>query len=142
MLTIIFDGGSLPRALDPTLLEIISLRVSQLRQNYEGPLEDAVSFHVVEAGDGQDDVARALGFSPLANLVDGTRFGDPDFQPSTEWIGCHGGAWFELVYILTDDGFGTILFVPNDPGTEFDLHAMCLEFGCANAQQQAATRGR
>jgi hypothetical protein len=126
----ITDGGSLPRALDPHLRELIELRIKQLRTDYDGPLEDIVVFHVVEAGDGQEQVAEALGFSPLTNLVDGTTFGDSDFQPSAEWIGCHGG-FFELVFILTDDGFGRILFVPNDPGTEFDLHSMCLEFaGC------------
>ncbi len=116
-------------SLDPTLRELVNLRLKQLRQNYDGPLDDIVCFQVVEPGDELRDVTESLSFSPLENLVDGTTFGNPDFQPSTEWIACHG-AWFELVYILTDDGFGTILFVPNDPGTEFDLHSMCLEFAC------------
>ena len=129
MLTI-HDGEALPRVLDPVLSELIILRVNQLRSNYDGSLDQVVVFHVVEAGDGQEQVAEALGFSPLQNLVDGTTFGDPEFQPSFEWITCHG-AWFELVYIMTDDGFGTIVFVPNDPGTEFDLHSLCLEYaGC------------
>ncbi len=39
----------------------------------------------------------------------------------------HGG-WFEFVYLLTDDGYGTVVFVPDDPGIEFDLHALCLEY--------------
>lgn len=128
MLTIT-DGGSLPRALDPHLRALIERRIKQLRTNYDGPLEDIVVFHVVEAGDGQEQVTEALGFSPLTSLVDGTTFGDPDFQPNTDWISCYG-AWFELAYMLTEE-FGVILFVPNDPGTEFDLHSMCLEFaGC------------
>ena len=122
-------GGPLPRALNSAVREVIELRISQLRRNYDGPLDDIVAFHVVEAGDGQSEVRAALGFSPLENFVDGTTFGESDFQPNTEWIACHG-SFFELVYILTDDGFGTILFVPNDPGTEFDLHSMCLEFAC------------
>ena len=128
MLTII-DGEALPRVLDPSLRELITLRVSQLRRNYNGPLEEIVWFYVIEAGDGQEQVAEALGFSPLKNLVDATTFGDPAFEPSFEWIACHG-RWFELVFILTDDGFGHILFVPNDSGTEFDLHSMCLEYSC------------
>ena len=128
MLTI-HDGDALPRVLDPFLRQLIELRVSQLRRNYDGPIDRVVVFHVVQAGDGQDQVAEALGFSPLQNLVDGTTFGDPEFEPSFEWITCHG-AWFELVFLLTDDGFGHILFVPNDPGTEFDLHSMCLEYAC------------
>ena len=122
----ITDGGSLARALDPTLRGLIDLRRAQLSRNYTGPLGDIVSFLVVEPGDTEAAIVGELGFSPLVNVIDGTRFGEPDFTPSWEWIGCHG-PWFELVYILTDDGFGTIVFVPNDPGVEFDLHALCLE---------------
>lgn len=128
MLTI-HDGEVLPRALDLALRELIALRANQLRRNYNGPLEEVACFYVVEAGDGQEQVAEALGFSPLKNFVDDTTFGDPDFTPSFEWMTCHG-AWFELVFLLTDDGFGHILFVPNDPGTEFDLHMLCLEYSC------------
>lgn len=126
---VIDNGEALPGALNPHLRELIALRVSQLRRNYDGPLKEIVCFYVVEAGDGQEQVAEALGFSPLQNLIDGTTFGDPDFTPSFEWMTCHG-AWFELVFLLTDDGFGHILFVPNDPGTEFDLHMLCLEYSC------------
>jgi hypothetical protein len=128
MLTI-SDEGALSCVLDTSLRQLIELRISQLRRNFVGPINQVVMFHVVEAGDGQEQVANSVGFSPLTNLVDGTTFGDPDFQPSFEWITCHG-RWFELVYILTDDGFGTIVFVPNAPGTEFDLHSMCLEYAC------------
>ena len=128
MLTII-DGEALSRVLDPTLRDLITLRISQLGRNYDGPLEEVVCFHVVEAGDGQEQVAEAFGFSPLKNSVDATTLGDPEFQRSFEWITCHG-RWFELVFLLTDDGFGHILFVPNDSGTEFDLHSMCLEYSC------------
>lgn len=129
----ITDGGSLSRALsssiDPILRDIIKLRVSQLRRDFDGPLEEIVNFIIVEPGEGEREVADALGFSPLQNVVDGARFGDPDFTPSWEWAGCHG-RWFELVYILSDDGFGIIVFVPDDPSIEFDLHALCLEHIC------------
>ena len=116
-------------ALDPTLRRLIDQRLEQLRSNFDGDLEEIVNFLVVEAGDTQREITEALGFSVLQNLVDGAWFGEPDFVPSWEWIRCHG-RWFELVYILCDDGFGTILFVPNDPGTEADLHSICLQFGC------------
>jgi hypothetical protein len=125
----IADGEALPRALDPYLRELITLRVSQLRRNYDGPLNEIVCFYVVEAGDSQEQVAEALGFSPLKNVVDGTEFGDPDFTPSFETISCYGDL-FEIVYIFTDDGFAQVLLVPNDPSTEFDLHMFCLSFGC------------
>lgn len=124
----VISGGTLPRALDPTLRALINLRCEQLRRNYDGPLDEIVSFLIVEPGDTEEAIVEALGFSPLVNLSDGTRFGDPEFTPNWEWATCHGAFW-ELVYILTQDGFGTIVFVPNDPGVEFDLHALCLEHG-------------
>jgi hypothetical protein len=47
--------------------------------------------------------------------------------PSTEWIADHG-SWFEAVYILSDDGFGVVLFVQNDEGVDPELLAMCREY--------------
>lgn len=123
----ITNGEALPRALNPHLRELIALRVSQLRRNYEGPLQEIVCFYIVEAGDGQEQVAEALGFSPLRNVVDGTTFGEPDFTPSFDWAVCHG-RYFELAFFFTDDGYGHIVLVGNDPGTEFDLHMLCLEY--------------
>jgi hypothetical protein len=115
--------------LDATLRSLLEQRMEQLRRNYEGDLADVVEFHVVELGDTQREIEAALGFPILRNLFDETTFGDPDFTGCWEWMLAHG-RWFELLYLFTDDGFGTVVFVPNDPGVEFDLQAMCLEFTC------------
>lgn len=124
----ITDGGSLARApIDPDLIALINKRLEQLRRNYDGDFKNIVSFLIVEPGDSQREITEALGFSILRNPVDGLVFGDPRFTPGWEWFQCHG-RWFELVYILSDDGFGTIVFVPNDPSVEFDLHSLCLEY--------------
>lgn len=115
----------------PELRRLISLRLDQLASNYPRErLEEIVHFLVVEPGDSQREIEAELGFSPLQNLSDGSRFGEgDDFQPSFEWAVCHG-AYYELVFILTDDGFGTIVLVENDPGIDGDVHALCLEFAC------------
>lgn len=120
----ITDGGSLARALDPTLRDIMNKRISQLRRGYSGPLEEIVNFLVVEPGDSEADVIAGLGFSPLCNLVDRARFGDPGFSPSWEWIERHGD-WFEMAFILSDDGFGHVLLVPDAEGIDADLLALC-----------------
>lgn len=113
---------------DTDLRHLIALRLQQLSTNHERErLHEIAHFLIVEAGDTPRQVEAELGFSPLRNLLDGNAFGDPDFTPNWEWIACHG-RWFELVYLFTDDGFGTIVFIPNDPGTEFDLHSLCLEY--------------
>ncbi len=116
---------------DPDLRRLITLRMEQLSANYARErLHEIVHFIVVEGGDSEREVAAELNFSLLHNLSDGRRFGtDEGYQPSFEWAACHG-SFFELVFILTDDGFGTVVFVSNDPGIDGDIHALCLEHGC------------
>jgi hypothetical protein len=113
--------------LDPQLRSLIEQRMGQLRSNYQGDLGEIVEFHIVELGDTQREIEAALGFPILENIYDGTVFGDPDFTPCWEWMQDHGG-WFELVFLFKDDGYGIIVFVPNDPAVEFDLHSLGLEF--------------
>ena len=107
--------------------ELIAKRMSQLGQNHEGDLGDVVHFIIIEPGDQMSVIEKAVGFSLLVNLVDGTTLGDDDFVPSFEWLQDHG-SFFELVYLLTDDGFGTIVLVHDHPGIEFDVHMLCLEY--------------
>lgn len=121
------DAASMERALllpiDETLRSLLVQRVSHFELHELG---QAIEFHVVQPGDTLDKIDAGLGFSVLQNLTDGTHFGDPDFTPCWEWMQDHGG-WFELVYLFTDDGYGTIVFVQDHPGVEFDVHALCLE---------------
>ncbi|OAO01441.1 hypothetical protein A8B75_15005 [Sphingomonadales bacterium EhC05] len=62
-------------------------------------------------------------------MVDGARYGHPDFTPSWEWVEKHNG-WFEAVFIISDDGFGVNLFVQNEPeASDADsLRAMFREY--------------
>ena len=123
----VINGGTLPRGLDPTLGDLINLRCEQLRRNYDGPLDEIVSFLVVEPGDTDDAIVEALGFSPLFNLSDRTRFGDADYTPNWEWIERHGD-WFEAAFILSDDGFGHILLVQDAETTDAELLGLCKAF--------------
>lgn len=33
--------------------------------------------------------------------------------------------WFEAVFVLSDDGFGHVVLIPDDPATDSDLLALC-----------------
>lgn len=112
--------------LNPAIRHLIRQRMEQLGGFTDNDLDGLVEFNIVEPGDTPSLIEAALGFSPLTNIIDGSRFGDDGFMPSFEWMLDHR-SFFELVYILTDDGFGTIVIVPDDPGVEFDLHLLCLE---------------
>jgi hypothetical protein len=84
---------------DATLKRILTDRVEQLAE-YDGcDLGELAHFLIVQPGDNLDAIEAALGFSPLTALA--------------EVITDYGG-WFEAVFILSDDGFGWVLLVPDD----------------------------
>jgi hypothetical protein len=116
---------------DPELRQLLTQRMQTLRSHFDGDLEEIVHFLIIEPGDTplEMEMEAELGWSPLVNRVDGTRFGDPAFEPGWEAIQCHG-RWFSIIHVVSDYGFGWILFIANDPGTHFDLHSLCLEYAC------------
>ncbi len=113
--------------LNPALRDLLALRARQLEGDTEPDVElgDLAHFHAVEPGDGTKEVKEALGFAVDINFVDERCFGDPDFAPSWEWIERHGGGWFELAFVLSDDGFGHILLVPDRQDTDQRLLDLC-----------------
>lgn len=110
--------------LDRLFGPILRQRAVQLTGGSDFQLRSFARFFIVEVGDRPEAIEAEVGFPVLTNLVDGTRFGDPDFTPSWEWIEDHGG-WFELVFILTDDGFAHVLFVEDREGVDPDLLTLC-----------------
>ena len=128
------NTASILRAIQPPqearLRSILDQRVIQLTEDGGGDIAAFVNFLIVQAGDDDQSVKAELGFSVLENLVDGARFGDPEFEPSWEWIMRHEG-WFELVYVLTDDGFGWVVLIQDDEAVDADLLAVCHEYAPA-----------
>jgi len=61
------------------------------------------------------------------NPFDGSRYGESDFTPSFEALEEHSHC-FEMLFILSDNGFGIALFIPKHPGIDADLLAMCAEY--------------
>lgn len=114
--------------LDITLRVLLIRRMSQLTEYDDYDLSELAHFLVVQQGDTAIEVEAELGFPVLTNFVDGRRFGDPDFEPSWEWLEDHGG-WFEIVFVLTDDGFGWVLFVEDRAGVDPELLGLCRTYG-------------
>ena len=110
-------------SLDPDLRRLLAVRARQLEDGID--LGDIAHFHVVEPGDSPADVEAALGFPADVNLVDGVRFGEPDFTPSWEWVQRHDGGWFEAPFVMSDDGFGHVLLIPDQHDTDPRLLALC-----------------
>ncbi|MFC3714326.1 hypothetical protein ACFOMD_17285 [Sphingoaurantiacus capsulatus] len=109
------NGAAVSRALssdiDPELRALIARRVDQLQGYGAEDIGELVHFLVVEPGDTVEAVRAELGFSPLVNFVDGSRYGEPGWTPSWEVAEQHGD-WFEIVFVLSDDGFGWVMWFP------------------------------
>lgn len=95
---------------DTTVKRILTARVEQLAE-YDGyDLGELAHFLIVQLGDTLDDIEATLGYSPITSLC--------------EVVTNHGG-WFEAVFILSDDGFGWVVLVPDVPAAPPDLLKLC-----------------
>lgn len=97
--------------LDPALRRLLTLRRDQLAEDGLD-LEEIGHFIVVRPGETLAEVEIEAGVAIATNLVDGSRLGDPEFEPLFEYVTRKDG-WLEAVMILSDDGFGLVLFVPD-----------------------------
>lgn len=116
---ILCDTPSIQEVLDTQaeLTRLITGYVERL-SGYEGcELGQLVQFIVMASSDTVIELEAVLGFSVRINRFTGCRYGEPDFLPSWEVIEAHR-YWYEVVYVLGDDGFGIVIFVPEDANTE------------------------
>lgn len=108
-----------PGAYQGALADVLRARLDQL-----GEYSDLATFIIVEPGDRPEDIKP----DPTVNLVDGITFGHPDFMPSWEWCERHQDGW-ELCFILSDDGAGNIILIPDREGIDPSLLALCRQYG-------------
>jgi hypothetical protein len=105
---VITDAAAMARALasslDPQLKDLLALRRDQLLHDTAGEYElgDLVHIIVVQPGDSIAGIEAAANF-PLFT------------EPAFEWAQDHG-RYLESVVILSDDGFGIAIFVPDTDG--------------------------
>lgn len=98
--------------LDPDLLALLALRRDQLLEHDDYDLGELAHFLVAEHADTVAAIEGVVGVPLATNFVDGSTFGDPGFTANFEYVERHG-AWFEAVTIVSDDGFGIVLLVPD-----------------------------
>jgi hypothetical protein len=90
-------------------------------------LLDLTHLIIVQGGDTEQDLLAAAGYSPLANPLDGRRFGDPEFTPSFDWLQVHDG-WTEIIETVSNDGFAFVLFVEHNERTNPELELLCRRY--------------
>lgn len=98
-------------ATDPTLTALISRRIEDLAE-YDCELDELMHIVVIDPGDEMASIDAELGFALLDRPLD--------------VIEAHEG-WYELTYVLSDDGFGVVVYVPVRPDVDPELLAHCRE---------------
>lgn len=112
---------ALASTLDADLLRLLALRRDQLLEHDGYDLGALAHFIVAERFDTLAEIETAAGVPLATNMIDGSKQGDPGFTTSFEYVERHGGAWFEAVLIVSDDGFGIVLLVPDRPDIDTAL---------------------
>ncbi len=112
--------------LEPTARELLIQRQDQLADD-DLDLSDIAHVIVVHPGDSLSAVEAEIGMS-FSRDPEGGQPGDRDFAPPFEFVERHGW-WLEAVLILSDDGFGVVLLVPDridvDPAL-LSLLSLCI----------------
>lgn len=117
---ILRDLVSIARLTDPEVRALIEQRLQALSEFDDCALEELVTFIVVEPGDTLYAVDASLGF--------------PILDSRFELIEEHAG-YYEIVYVLSDDGFGIEVFVSKHPGVAPELIAMCIAHTTPSREQ-------
>ncbi len=107
-----YDRATMAHALtldlDPPLRKLLVQRFGALTTE-PGDLTDHTEFLVVEPGDDEADIIRAIGLSPLVEPIEGRRFGEDGFHPFWDWLGRHD-AYYELI-VTFGGAFGYVLLI-------------------------------
>lgn len=114
-------------ANDDPVKPVLQQRANELAE-YSSDISDVACFALIEPGDTLVMIEAALNVPIATNAIDGFRYGDPDFTPCWEWIMDHGRCW-EMPFIMTDDGFGHVVIVPDSEGIDPVLLKLCREYG-------------
>ena len=106
---------ALDSPIDQDLKRLLALRHDQLLADTDGAYDLGALVHiiVVEPNDTVAEIETAAGYPVVTD-------------PAFEWVQQHSG-WFEAVTILSDDGFGIALFVPDRNDTDPALLALLRE---------------
>lgn len=100
---------ALDAPIDPQLRQLLLRRRDQLLADAGAgyDLGDLVRFLIVEPADTIAEIEAAANY-PLIT------------EPAFEWVADHGD-WLEAVTVLSDDGFGIVLLVPDCEGIDATL---------------------
>ena len=122
---VVLDGpGAVKGVPDPALRALVEQRFTDICAEEPYDYDTHGYMIVVEPGDSVAALEKESGCPITHSLFDNSRFGDPDFAPSFEWLGEHPFC-YEMVFILADSGFGINFLIPKSPGVDAELLKLC-----------------
>ena len=89
-------------------------------------------FLVVESGDTIEAITAQVGFAMLCNRFTGIRYDQTGFTPSFEFVE-EFSACYDMVFILSDDGYGVEVFEKKAKGEPPDRLATCQRYAVQRA---------
>ena len=119
------DLAGTAQIANPAIRQLVVERINDL--GGEAFDSDALGLLlVIEPGYTLESIDAQLGFPILANRITGIRFDAPEFWPSFEFVE-EFPSCYDMVFIISDDGFGIEVFIPKDIDIP-DLLAMCQRY--------------
>ena len=119
----VMDLASTAQIGNPAIRQLVEERINDLGDEAFDATEIGY-FLVVEAIDTIEAIQKQVGFNVLKNRFTGIRFDATGFTPSFEFVE-EFASCFDMVLVISNDGYGVELFVPKTDGVDADLLAMC-----------------
>ncbi len=127
---ILRDPAAAALITDPDIRALVELRFTQLIDDEPYDPEVCGYMIVVEVGDTVAALEQESGCPILGNFVDATRFRDPGYVPSSEYLDEHASC-YEMAFI-----HGVDIFIPKVAGIDAELLAMCAQFSTPAPESQ------
>lgn len=121
---VVRDPEQVNRIAAAEIQDLLRQRFAYLTEDEPYDPQVMAYFIVIEDGDSLEQVNKQIGFDILCNRFDEKRYDQPDFHQSFEVLEEHRTC-FEIMFILSDDGFGVDVFVPKSAHIPSELRAMC-----------------
>lgn len=124
------DPSQVSSIPDPAIRNLIKNRFIQIGDGLAGePFNSDLHGYliVVEPGDTVTALEKESDCRILYNIFDDTHFGHPDFMPSCEFLDNYEYC-FDMLFILSDSGYGINFFIPKQDGIDAELLTMCSMF--------------
>ena len=128
---VVRDQHSTHQISNPQIKQLVQQRINDLAGQDIGEWEFGY-FLVIEFTDTIQAIKAQVGFDILCNRFTGVRYDQSEFTPSFEFIE-EFPACYDMVFVLSDDGYGVEVFIPKEDGIDPDLIAMCERYAVQGA---------